>query len=699
MKKFLAIIIVLLFVSPAFSQSANDLFQQALVMERSEGKLLDANEIYERVIATGTDRALSAKALIRMGDNYERLGLRLARQAYQRVLDNYSEQQDTARIARDRLSFLLASMAEIELVSFENGVFKTHVMDIPDTMGKVSPDGRFLSYVDWNSGNVEILDLKTGKRKLVSSDGSWAEDELAFGDVSIWSPDSKELMYLWLPLGGGEVRIYNLKSGKTRVLVPSGNPDVPFPIKWSSDGKQLLAINERKNHITDAITLVNIETGKARTVSTLADNWHTFSMDMSPDQEHIVFESFKTGQRKNPNAPINIKVMSADGSSVRASSVVNNDIRSYSPLWDIKGEHVLYLSTFDGTTELWTQNMVNGQASGPPSLLFAGFEGFITAKGISSNDRYYYSRSIYTQHVYEQGVDFSSGEMLHNEHVISSANYGKQRAGVVSPNGKLFAFLTEEPGSQELLLVTNIKSGETKVHELPFDAQGIRRYSLIWSSDNSSVLFQTRKNSKPVLLSVNLEESSHVAIEGFEDFNFNPGYIVGKGYSSDGTRIFFASPHHFVEMDRRGSSKRVLHEFKNRVIISMSLSPDSKTAAFVLGPDTSTRETNGNIVLMTIRDGKMSSKDEARTDQGYSRMVGVTWTPDGKALVFAENRPNSGQQLYHLDLESGKRIKLGKEVFDEDQFRGVRVHPDGDKLTFWRETSELQLWALEGIDL
>ena len=213
------------------------------------------------------------------------------------------------------------------------------------------------------------------------------------------------------------------------------------------------------------------------------------------------------------------------------------------------------------------------------------------------------------------------------------------------------------------------------------------------------MLFQTRKNSKPVLLSVNLEESSHVAIEGFEDFNFNPGYIVGKGYSSDGTRIFFASPHHFVEMDRRGSSKRVLHEFKNRVIISMSLSPDSKTAAFVLGPDTSTRETNGNIVLMTIRDGKMSSKDEARTDQGYSRMVGVTWTPDGKALVFAENRPKSGQQLYHLDLESGKRTKLGIEVFDEDQFRGVRVHPDGDKLTFWRETSELQLWALEGIDL
>lgn len=52
-----------------------------------------------------------------------------------------------------------------------------------------------------------------------------------------------------------------------------------------------------------------------------------------------------------------------------------------------------------------------------------------------------------------------------------------------------------------------------------------------------------------------------------------------------------------------------------------------------------------------------------------------------------------------INLESGNRIAIGDPVFGDDQFKGVRVHPDGDKITFFRGTRQLQLWVLEGIEL
>src|SRR5690349_18706522 len=67
----------------------------AMETETVRGDLKGAIEQYKR-IAQGNDRASAAKALVRMGECYTKLGDAEARNIYQRVLREYSDQIDTS---------------------------------------------------------------------------------------------------------------------------------------------------------------------------------------------------------------------------------------------------------------------------------------------------------------------------------------------------------------------------------------------------------------------------------------------------------------------------------------------------------------------------------------------------------------------------------------------------------------------------
>ena len=72
-------------------RSGQDLFQQALVKERAEGKLGEAIQLYQRVIREfGHDRTLAAKAWLETGRCYEKLGKPEARRAYERIPVSYT---------------------------------------------------------------------------------------------------------------------------------------------------------------------------------------------------------------------------------------------------------------------------------------------------------------------------------------------------------------------------------------------------------------------------------------------------------------------------------------------------------------------------------------------------------------------------------------------------------------------------------
>lgn len=90
------------------AQNAQELYQRGLVQEHSKGDLNEAIKLYSQVAKTaGNDRALAAKALIRIASSEEKRGHQTqAADAYAEVARSYPEQRAEASLAQDRLNQL-----------------------------------------------------------------------------------------------------------------------------------------------------------------------------------------------------------------------------------------------------------------------------------------------------------------------------------------------------------------------------------------------------------------------------------------------------------------------------------------------------------------------------------------------------------------------------------------------------------------
>ena len=102
----LPVAVLLVALSAAvLAQRAPELFEQALVQEHSAGHLEDAIALYLRTArSSGSDRTLAARALVRAGGAYEKLGrTREATDQYAEVTRSYPEQRTSVEAAQARL--------------------------------------------------------------------------------------------------------------------------------------------------------------------------------------------------------------------------------------------------------------------------------------------------------------------------------------------------------------------------------------------------------------------------------------------------------------------------------------------------------------------------------------------------------------------------------------------------------------------
>jgi len=542
--------------------------------------------------------------------------------------------------------------------------------------GNPSPDGSNFAFTDWDTGNLAIYKSTTGKKSLLTKDGSWVSNQMRYTENSTWSPDCNQIVYnWWIDDDFTELRIIGLDDLKSRILYK--NEEVLFAqtFDWSGDGKQILACFQRRDH-TRQIVLVSAENGSVRVLKTLVGkNWMN-NMSFSPDGQYIVYDY------PVEEDPLNydIYLIATDGSG--EIPLVEHPANDQLLGWVPDGKDILFASDRTGTFDAYAIQVAGGKPLGEPKLVKSDI-GNINPMGFTQKGSFYYSTSKRGNNIYTADLDPETGKILAPPRKAIKRFEGSNNFPYYSPNGKFLAYISVR-NSHSIICIRNLETGEDREFYLnQFNVKGARHFR--WSPDCSSILAMC-KNNKGLrgILRLNIQTGNITPVKPWE--NWKSKNIISGELSPDGKTVFYVELNKnifkiFVQDLETGIEKE-LYRFDNHVIIS--LSPDGKWLAC---------SQPLSLNLMPVIGGE--SKELYRFKPGYGQGRPITWSVDGKYIIFS--REKSGQnswELCRIPVDGGEPQKLELKI--ENRFANLSAHPNGRKIAFsTSDQTTAEFWEMK----
>lgn len=664
------------------SRTAEVQLKAAQHKEEVEGDLKGAIEQYKK-LAQGGDRAVAAKALVRMAECYQKLGDSESRKIYERVVREFADQGESAAMARMRLASLREPSTGPPAMTSRRVWAGPEV----DTSGAPSPDGRYLSYVDWETGDLAIRDSATGEKRRLTNKGPWSgsADHAYF---SIISPDSRQIAYSWWNNKEAvwELRLIPVRAGRdsTAPRVVFGNKGVPYfePTGWSPDGTVVLAIVERTDR-SSQLALISATDGSMRALKTL--DWRWPSAQFSPDGRYVVYDV--PSQEDSPDR--DIFVLATDGS--RQTTLIEHPGDDFVLDWAPDGSRILFASNRTGTFGAWSIPVAEGRPQGPPELV-KGDVGRLLPLGFTRKGAFYYGVHTGLPDVYVATLDTATGKILERPAPAIQRFMGTNSAAAWSPDGQHLAYLSQRGASHpyygsRVLCIRSVVTGQER--ELSPDLSAFFNViRLRWSPDGRSLLASgTDNKGRDGLYRIDAQ-TGKVAPLAQEASRFAQGV-----WSTDGKAIFYVhSDANFKNADIRvrdleaGREKELFRPASpSQLLNNLALSPDGRWLAFGsgLGP--------WEAEVLSVMPAAGGTPRELLKTNREGVIEAVEWTPDGSQLLFSRRG-----DLWRISAQGGRPQKLGLGVATH---RGstVSIHPDGQRIAVAAGEAQSEVWVMENL--
>jgi Tol biopolymer transport system component len=585
-----------------------------------------------------------------------------------------------------------------------------------NSLGMPSPDGRYLSFVDWETGDLAVRDLVTGENiRLTGNAARPGNREYAY--FSTISPDSRQVAYAWfnedefydlriaqipepksLPLLNTSLRsVTELISSsdyparqprphsaaKPRTLYRSDKVQFIKPAGWSEDGKYILALFFGKS-ILNQIVLVSVEDGSVQVLK------HPFwiypkKMSLSPDGRFVVYGL----NQEPPYLQRDIFILPTDGSpEITLVKHVANDLF---PVWAPDGKNVLFASDRDGTLDAWLQAVEDGHPLGPPIKVKTDI-GRMMPLGFTRDGAFFHALKTGDEDGYFARFDPDGGKLLDSPRHVSDHYRNVNRSPDWSPDGSELAFLTHVGTENQGLefRVISIRSTETG-EERQLDTPRLSYLNwLRWAPDGKSLLVggsDTNNNGGLYQIDAQTGEVTPV-IRG--------PFVPPRGYlaepAPDGKGVYY------VHEDLRETAMTL--RFRNletgverdlysveapSKITSLARSPDGESIAFGLSQGNRTEARRVMVVDAAGGDPRELLKLKKPL------VSGLAWSLDGDHLLFSK-AGSPTPQMWQLSVKNGKSRCLGIETKTDAR---ISLHPDGHRIAYTAGKTNLEIWAME----
>jgi len=672
MKKSLLIMAAFLLMSSSLGslapQPGQDQFQKALAKERGEGNLEEAIVLYQKVVNETKDESLAAQAQLRIGFCYEKLGREEARKAFQKVLDNYPSQADSVKTAREKLALLLKGQIALEAGSSQTRLRLVWEGPEVELMGSPSPDGRYICYTDWETGDLAVHDLQTGEKRRLTGQTKW---DGSFVENSRWSPDGGFIAYTWDKGTTAELCIVGLDGSKPRVLFQGGG--YPSVKDWSPDGKQILSVlySERGE---PSFPLIAVSDGSVRYLKKtgLPAGFMNGQMKFSPDGRYIAFDL------RN-----DIDLLSTDGKA--EGPLVRHPANDRLLGWTPDGKHVLFASDRSGAIDAWILPVAEGKPGREPELLRKDI-GEISPLGFTRDGAFFYGHGKDTQKIYLASFVRKAGALSATYQRVELPYEGRNHAPEYSPDGKRLAYIRQavpRMDGSNTLCIFDPETGEEKKTAL--DLQQVS--SVAWAPDGSSIMISGFGEMRTFVGRIDpgtgeIKELFPSDKDAREELYMTPawspdGQIV---YCVHGAQVTAAEPSLSI-IAKDLSTGRTWDVYKMNAPFNfpmISVSPDGKWLAALEHPRGT--KANEEKILMAISTEGGKARELGRFVSGSNNVVQPRWSADGRYIFFPGIRKGEEKwDIWYVPVEGGEPKKLG---LDLHQINYISPLSDGSRIVF-----------------
>ena len=686
-----ALAVILAFaLSGAVQQSAEQLYKSGLYEEEVGGDLQKAIGIYQDILKRLPDnREIAAKAQLHIGLCYEKLGLKEAERAFQKVIADYPERLEEVKTAKEKLSFILRTRSITGVA--DKGLSVRLLWSGPDadSVGKASPDGMFLSFIDKETANLSIKELASGKTSIVTNKEPWGKS-YEFAVNSCWSPDGKKLAYGWFNKDNSiELRTVDTDGSNVRVLYQQKN-EMAFPMAWSPDGMSIAVTLIKDFYTSYNLSLISVEDGSLKILKT-AKLLKTApkNMTFTPDGRYLVVDL----PQKDDDPKHDIFALSVDGQQeIRA---VEHPADDWVLDWMPGSDHLLFSSDRTGSHDAWLVDIVDGQPLAEPRLVRKNL-GPVVPLGISRGGDFYYRVDTQMEDIFIASIDLEKGTLIDPPKVLPQALVGANYYPQWSPDGRYLVYISDrKEGSggrtTQKLWVRSTETGETR----EISTKLLRFGRPHWAPDGRS-LFVVGNDGKTFLALYRVDVQTGEATFYIDS---EPGTnIKSIAPSRDGKSVYYA---YFefakkrcrimcLDLDTK-ETKELYQKEAPPDIGNLGVSPDGNSLMFVTG------EPDWPLIVKIIPLPNGTPRDLIKSKDSASGVgTAYFWSPDGKGLLFfmdASKGKEKKKEIWFVPAEGGDPQSLGLTINENPS--SVSLHPDGRRLAFSFSQPSAEVWVME----